>query len=113
MNMKEASLHRAVSYSSAEFPPLPPRRRISATCWERVWWLTLTEPLVNQQGLNSMLQSISTKNLQAAAGLGIRIAIPYVHRLMLRIDYAWGLAKQKTHGISMGLNQFFQAYSPL
>ena len=67
--MKEASLNRAVSYSSAEFPPLPPRRRISATCWERVWWLTLAEPLLNQQGLNSVLQDLSNEKVEFRAQL--------------------------------------------
>ena len=51
--------------------------------------------------------------LHVTAGAGVRIAIPQVYRLMFRFDYAWGLGGKDTHGLSAGLNQFFQPYKPL
>jgi outer membrane protein assembly factor BamA len=48
-----------------------------------------------------------------SAGLGIRIAVPQVHRLMLRVDYAWSLDSSGSSSISAGLNQFFDPYKPL
>lgn len=47
-----------------------------------------------------------------SAGIGIRIASPNIHRLMLRVDYGKSL-DGKFSGISIGLNQFFQPYRPL
>lgn len=48
-----------------------------------------------------------------SAGIGLRIAIPQIHRLMLRVDYAWGLDESGSSSISAGLNQFFDPYKPL
>lgn len=53
------------------------------------------------------------ENDRMSAGVGLRIAIPQVHRLMLRVDYAWGLDEAGSSSISAGLNQFFDPYKPL
>jgi hypothetical protein len=45
--MTEANVRRMHTpvYSEAKYPPLPPRIRLAANCWERVWWLTLVNPI--------------------------------------------------------------------
>jgi hypothetical protein len=50
---------------------------------------------------------------RATLGAGLRIAIPQVHRLMLRVDYAWSLDRPETSSISAGMNQFIDPYRPL
>jgi hypothetical protein len=53
------------------------------------------------------------QNSHSAVGAGIRIAVPQVYRLMLRIDYAWALDGSGAQGITAGLNQFFDPFRPL
>jgi hypothetical protein len=48
-----------------------------------------------------------------SAGGGLRIAIPQVNRLMLRLDYALSLDRPHQHGLNFGMNQFFQPHKPL
>ncbi len=61
--------------------------------------------------------SMSTKDFgedsRTSLGLGIRLAIPQVHRLMFRVDYAFSLDKAGSRSISAGLNQFIDPYRPL
>ena len=57
--------------------------------------------------------SDAADSIRSSVGAGIRIALPQVYRLMLRIDYAWSLDKPGVHGVSAGMNQFFQPYRPL
>ncbi len=47
-----------------------------------------------------------------SAGVGLKIAIPQVNRLVLRFDYAWGLTDPSFQGVSFGFNSFFQPYRP-
>lgn len=49
----------------------------------------------------------------STAGLGMRFSIPQVYRMTFRVDYAWGIERSKSSGLSIGLNQFFQPYKPL
>lgn len=51
--------------------------------------------------------------LRTTSGAGVRLSIPQVNRLTLRIDYAWAVDGRGGQGISIGLNQFFQPYRPL
>lgn len=53
------------------------------------------------------------KNDASSVGLGIRLMIPQVYRLMFRIDYAWSIEKPGRQGINAGLNQLFEPYAPL
>jgi hypothetical protein len=46
-------------------------------------------------------------------GMGMRMNIPQIYRLMLRVDYAFAVDGTKAQGINIGLNQFFQPYKPL
>lgn len=45
-------------------------------------------------------------------GAGLRLAIPQIYRMVLRIDYAVSQFPQFSHGLSIGLNQFFQPFRP-
>ena len=47
---------------------------------------------------------------ETTVGVRLRMAVPQIYRLLLRIDYGWGIGQTKTHGLSVGLNQFFQPY---
>lgn len=46
-------------------------------------------------------------------GMGVRLSVPQVYRLNLRIDYARSLDDASVQGFSIGLNHFFQPYRPL
>ena len=48
-----------------------------------------------------------------SGGIGVRIAVPQVNRLVFRVDYAWSLDRPKTSSISVGMNQFIDPYRPL
>lgn len=50
---------------------------------------------------------------RSSFGMGMRLAIPQVHRLMFRVDYAWSLDRAGTSSVSAGLNQFIDPYRPL
>ena len=41
-----------------------------------------------------------------AGGLGVRLTAPYVHGLVVRIDYAWNLKDPSKQGISLDQNNF-------
>lgn len=52
----------APRYSSSELPPLPPRIRLSARCWERVWNLTLNQaPGAECEPIKSFIQRFNTE----------------------------------------------------
>ena len=50
---------------------------------------------------------------KASLGLGVRLSIPQVHRMIFRIDYAWTLDGSGLRGITAGMGQFFDPYTPL
>ncbi len=50
------------------------------------------------------------ENQETSLGGGVRIAVPQVYRLVLRIDYGVSIGHTKSRGLSIGLNQFFQPY---
>ena len=52
-------------------------------------------------------------NIHASTGFGLRIAVPQIYRLMVRLDVAFSLNKPGEFGLSAGLNQLFQPYRPL
>ena len=56
--MTEASVQRLHSplYSKSKYPPLPPRIRLAADCWERVWWLTLSSPVTEPERIQSIIK---------------------------------------------------------
>lgn len=59
-------------------------------------------------GAKAMLEDV-----HASTGLGLRLAVPQVYRLMLRFDIAFSLNKPGEFGLSAGMNQLFQPYRPL
>lgn len=67
--MKEATVRRMHTpvYSETQYPPLPSRIRLAANCWERVWWLTLVEPLENPERLKSLCQRFTTDTVTVRA----------------------------------------------
>lgn len=68
---KVSRLH-VPEYSSRDYPPLPPRIRLAAHCWERVWWLTLTEALNQPERLKSFIQRFCTESVSVRASLRTR-----------------------------------------
>ncbi|MFK7824210.1 MAG: BamA/TamA family outer membrane protein [Oligoflexales bacterium] len=53
------------------------------------------------------------KNVHASTGIGLRLAVPQIYRMMVRFDIAFSLNNPGEFGISAGLNQLFQPYRPL
>lgn len=53
------------------------------------------------------------KDVRAATGFGLRLAVPQIYRMLFRIDYAWSIDGSRTQGITAGMNQFFDPYIPL
>jgi outer membrane protein assembly factor BamA len=47
---------------------------------------------------------------ETSVGVGVRLSVPQVYRLMLRVDYAKSIGRTKGQGFSVGLGQFFQPY---
>lgn len=57
--------------------------------------------------------SLLSKYVLTACGIGARIAIPQVNRLIFRFDYARDLIYPHRGGFTIGMNQFFDPYKPL
>ena len=77
--------------------------------WKYTW---LQEVLFFDIGSADQNWEQLQKRSEATVGVGIRVAIPQVYRLMLRIDYGWSLTRPYS-GFSIGLNHLFQPYRPL
>lgn len=81
--------------------------------WTSKWLKIATVAFVDAGVAGKDFQDAS-EDLFRSAGGGFRLSIPKVHRLVFRVDYAWGRSNDlSTSGISLGLNQFFQPYKPL
>jgi outer membrane protein assembly factor BamA len=50
---------------------------------------------------------------RVTSGFGVRLSVPQVYRLVVRIDYGWSLVGPRTHGVTIGMNQFFDPFVPL
>jgi len=59
-------------YNEHDYPPLPPRIRLAANCWERVWALTLTEPLNQPERLKDFVKRFCTDTVTVRATLRTR-----------------------------------------
>ena len=59
--MTEARVQRLHTplYSEQLYPPLPPRIRLAAESWERVWWLTLIDPITDIKKLDAIAQDFN------------------------------------------------------
>lgn len=81
--------------------------------WTSKWLKVATVAFVDA-GVAGKDFKDASEDLFRSAGAGVRLSIPKVHRLVFRLDYAWGRSNDiSTSGISLGLNQFFQPYKPL
>ncbi len=49
-----------------------------------------------------------SQNRETSFGGGLRISVPQVLRLILRVDYGWSVGHTKSSGLNIGINQFFQ-----
>lgn len=50
---------------------------------------------------------------RSSAGIGVRFAVPQIYRMIFRLDYAWSLDGSNTQGVTAGMSQFFDPYTPL
>jgi outer membrane protein assembly factor BamA len=84
-------------------------RHISA----RMRYLWIQSVVFSDAGVAGPTWADAFDDGRAVAGLGVRFAVPQVYRMVLRIDYAWSLTGDSAHGITAGMNQFFEPYRPL
>lgn len=94
--MTEASVRRIHNplYSDEKYPPLPPRIRLAANCWERVWWLTLTDPVSKPELLNELVKRFGNEQVN------IRAQMRTQRRICFAIT-AQGLDEQSEFEIAM------------
>ncbi len=59
-------------YNEHDYPPLPPRIRLAANCWERVWTLTLTDVVNQPERLKDFVTRFCTENVAVRATLRTR-----------------------------------------
>ena len=78
--------------------------------FERLWMQLVT---FADWGTAAQTMSDFESSSRSSAGFGVRLAIPQIYRMVFRIDYAFSLDRPGTQGISLGMNQLFQPYSPL
>ena len=64
-------------------------------------------------GAASFASEDLAKHVNASTGIGLRLAVPQIYRMMIRFDIAFSLNNPGEFGISAGLNQLFQPYRPL
>lgn len=65
---KVRRLHTAL-YSTEKYPPMPPRIRLAATCWERVWTVTVADPIAHPEKLPMIIQRLTTDTITIRAHL--------------------------------------------
>jgi hypothetical protein len=67
--MTEAKVRRMHNpvYNSEEFPPLPPRIRLAANCWERVWWVSFVDPMTQVERLAPIASRFSSETVTIRA----------------------------------------------
>lgn len=75
-----------------------------------VWWQAAT---YIDYGTAANATRDWSANDRTSWGIGLRLAVPQVNRLVLRVDYAWSLNQPQMSSISIGMNQFIDPYRPL
>ncbi len=75
-----------------------------------MWFQSAAFTDIGGAGQSWMLLASSVRK---SAGIGLRVAVPQIYRLIFRVDYAWSLDDSGSSGVSLGMNQFFQPYKPL
>jgi hypothetical protein len=64
-DMTQAKVHpiRTPKFSDPEFPPMPPRIRLAINNWERIWWLTLAEPVASKDPVDAILKDFLSERV--------------------------------------------------
>lgn len=57
--------------------------------------------------------NVAWDDRRSAAGLGVRFAVPQIYRMIFRFDYAWAFGDRRSKGLTAGMSQFFDPYTPL
>ncbi|EAR10472.1 hypothetical protein [Reinekea blandensis] len=74
--MTKANVQRMHSetplYSEGQFPPMPPRIRLAAHCYERVWWLTLVDPMEQPERLSPLVNRLASDVVTVRAQMRTR-----------------------------------------
>jgi outer membrane protein assembly factor BamA len=80
--------------------------------WKRKYlWL---QPVIFTDAGNAVNDwNTWSDHIRSSAGVGIRLSVPQVYRLILRIDYAVSTDGSGTRGFTAGMNQFFDPFRPL
>lgn len=67
--MTEANVRRMHTpmYSEKQYPPMPPRIRLAANCWERVWWLTLVDSMQDPDRLVPLVSRFNSDTVTVRA----------------------------------------------
>ncbi len=78
--------------------------------WAKVW---LQGVAFTDAGWAGETWDRTLKDSVSSAGAGLRLVIPRINRFVLRFDYGQSLSDPNFRGVSLGFNQFFQAYKPL
>lgn len=63
---------RIPQYAQTIYPPLPPRVRLAANCWERVWWLSLSSDVAGPQLLEPIAKRFSGDQVLVRAQMRTR-----------------------------------------
>lgn len=84
--------------------------RLLTARWKYLWVETAA---FYDEGMAAQSFAQARDHRRSAVGAGLRLAVPQVHRLMFRFDYAWSIDGSGSRGLSAGLNHFFQPYRPL
>ncbi|MFQ3229911.1 hypothetical protein [Reinekea sp.] len=72
MTEAKVSRIRTPSYSPKAYPPMPPRIRLAANCWERVWWLTLSKDVQHPEKLKGYVDQFASENVSIRAQMRTR-----------------------------------------
>jgi outer membrane protein assembly factor BamA len=71
-------------------------------------YLHVQSALFFDTGTAGMTNADLKKNIESSSGFGVRLSIPQVYRLLVRIDYAVATGQTRSQGLSLSLGQFFQ-----
>ncbi|MHA7879350.1 MAG: hypothetical protein ACX931_06155 [Saccharospirillum sp.] len=71
---KDANISRlhVPEYSLDAYPPLPPRIRLAARCWERTWCITLSQAPQHPQHVPTFIKRFCSDTVTVRAGLRAR-----------------------------------------
>lgn len=90
---------RIPQYAKSIYPPLPPRVRLAANCWERVWWLSLSSDVSGPQLLEPIGKRFSDEHVQ------VRAQMRTLRRLCFAIT-GTGLTEQDEFELAMTVMAF-------